>query len=270
MFCKALIGMNNFPENLRALLDEMANDFPSILENNLVGIYLWGSLTYEAFDERCSDVDCVVVTRSNVTEKEFSALEDWFAERSKRNPWASKLDMRFVIDKEFLDKNSKCCSYHFGELTRHGSDGNPIIWVNIGQSGVTLWGKPAREIAPEITKQCLSDALLLELGYLKEDLAANAGDKSDSAFFHNSYAVLTACRIFYTANNQALVSKNQAAVWTLENISRKWRTVINSALENRLLGKGLKTAKLENDAMDFVRFVEIQVKDLLKSDIRRK
>jgi len=35
----------------------MATDFPAILSGNLVGIYLWGSLTYEAFDETCSDVN---------------------------------------------------------------------------------------------------------------------------------------------------------------------------------------------------------------------
>jgi Domain of unknown function (DUF4111) len=253
----------NIPENLSLLLGEMGQDFPFILENNLVGIYLWGSLTYEAFDERCSDVDLIVVTRREINESEFSALEDWFEKSLEQNHWTHKLDMRFVIDKEFLDKTSKCCGYHFGQLTRHGSDGNPIIWVNIGQSGITLWGQPAQEIAPEITNECLSDALLLELEYLKEDLAANAGDKSDLAFFHNSYAVLTACRIFYTAHHIALVSKDIASGWTLENIPKKWHAVINRARTNRLAGKGLKTAKLENDAMNFVCFIESGVKSLL-------
>jgi len=169
----------NIPENLSALLEEMAADFPGILQNNLVGVYLWGSLTYQAFDERCSDVDCIVVTRRDVSDREFSALEDWFEKSLKKNRWTGKLDMRFMIDGEFLDKTSKCCGYHFGKLVRHGSDGNPIIWINIKRSGITLWGKSAREIAPEVAKECLNEALLLELEYLKEDLAANAGDKSD-------------------------------------------------------------------------------------------
>lgn len=253
----------NIPEKIPALLEEMASDFPSVLENNLVGIYLWGSLTYEAFDERCSDVDCIVVTRSQINEREFSMLEDWFENSLKKNYWTGKLDMRFVIDEEFLDKTSKCCGYHFGKLIRHGSDGNPIIWVNIGNSGITIWGKPATEIAPEVTPKVLNEALLLELEYLKEDLAANAGDKSDLAFFHNSYAVLTACRIFYTVHNKTLVSKDKASVWTIQNTPEKWHTVIKSAKENRRAGKGLKTAKLENDAMDFVCFVETRIKSLV-------
>jgi streptomycin 3"-adenylyltransferase len=253
----------NIPKEILTLLAEMANDFPSILENNLVGIYLWGSLTYEAFDKRCSDIDCIVVTRQDVNDEEFSALELWFEQSLKRNPWADKFDMRFVIDNEFLDKNSKCCGFHFGKLVRHGSDGNPIIWVNIGQSGITLWGKPAAEIAPPVTKECLNEALFLELEYLKENLAENVGDKSNLAFFHNSYAVLTACRIFYTAHNKTLVSKEMAFGWTKENIPKKWHAVINTARKNRLAGKGLKTAKLENDAMKFVCLVENRVKILL-------
>jgi hypothetical protein len=36
--------------------------------------------------------------------------------------------------------------YAVVDLVRHGSDGNPIIWMNIAQSGITLWGKRAEEI----------------------------------------------------------------------------------------------------------------------------
>lgn len=265
------IAMNdlpeNIPENLSALLCEMANDFPRLLENNLVGIYLWGSLTYDGFDERCSDADLIVVTEKDVIEREFSALDEWFSQKLKENEWTGRLDMRFVIDGEFLDKNSKCVGYHFGELKRHGSDANPFIWINIGKSGITLWGKPAKEIAPEISEEILRDALFLEIEYLKEDLAANAGDQSHLAFFHNSYAVLTACRIFYTANHQTLVSKEQAFQWALENIPEKWHSIIRIAGENRLKTKGSKTKKLENDAMDFVCFIEEQTKSLLKTGI---
>ncbi len=259
--------MSNFPKNmpveLSKLLIEMAADFPSILKENLVGIYLWGSLTYAAFDESVSDADLIVVIRKDINDREFSVLEDWFARQLKKNAWTEKLDLRFVIDQEFLDKNSKCCSYHFGKLTRHGSDGNPIIWVNIGQSGVTLWGIPAAEIAPEVAPETLNDALRLELEYLKEDLAANAGDNSDLAFFHNSYAVLTACRIFYTAHKRELVSKEIAKAWTLEKVAAKWQEIITIASRNRLAGKCMKTAELETDALDFVRFIEKRVKGLL-------
>jgi predicted nucleotidyltransferase len=256
----------NIPKDLSDLLRTVATDFSAILRDNLVGIYLWGSLTYEAFDETCSDVDCIVVTRQDIEHREFSQLDQWFEEVGERNRWVKRLEMRFVIDKEFLDKTSRCCGfYHYTEkLLRHGSDGNPIIWMNIGQCGITLWGEDAKLIAPHVSEQCLNDALLLELNYLKEGLASGAGDRSDKAFIYNAYAVLTACRILYSAHRSALVSKDQAYSWSMERVPRLWRPVLRAARENRLKNRGSTTAQLEQDAMRFVEFVAGEVKRALR------
>jgi len=251
----------NIPPDLSELLQLMATDFPAILSGNLVGIYLWGSLTYEAFDETCSDVDCIGVTRRDLDDREFSELDEWFRNKVENNRWARRIDMRFVIDHEFLDKSSRCCGfYHYtGKLVRHGSDGNPIIWMNIAESGITLWGQDAKRIAPHVSHECLLEALKLELNYLKEDLAANAGDRSDKAFVHNAYAVLTACRILYSASEKALASKDQAYSWAMETVPLMWRAVIRSAKENRLRNRGSTTLQLEQDAMRFVDFVTDEV-----------
>jgi hypothetical protein len=245
----------NVPTELSNLLRQMATDLPVILHGNLVGIYLWGSLTYDAFDENCSDVDLVAVTERDLDDCEFSDIDVWF--KGNGNSWVSRIDMRFVVDHEFLDKTSQCCGfYHYnGKLIRHGSDGNPIIWINIAQSGITLWGKDAKLIAPHVSDQCLEDALLLELNYLQGDLGSNAGDRSDKAFIHNAYAVLTACRILYSAQHKALVSKGQAYNWAMETVPAVWRPVIQAARENRLKNGGFTTPQLELDAMRFVEFV---------------
>src|SRR5271169_34219 len=94
----------NITKDLSVLLQAMATDFPAILRGNLVGIYLWGSLTYDAFDETCSDVDCIGVTQRDLDNREFSELDAWFKSGQEQNRWVSRMDMRFVIDDEFLDK----------------------------------------------------------------------------------------------------------------------------------------------------------------------
>ncbi len=255
------------PEELAALLRRIAADFPVLLNDGLVGVYLWGSLSYGAFDERCSDVDAVVVTRRDLDDAEFSALKKWFEESGGRNPWTEKLDMRFVIDGEFLDKQSRCCGFYSGKLGRHGSDGNPIIWLNVGQCGLTLWGRDARLIAPAISDQYLNDALLLELDYLTEALIANAGDRSDKAFVHNAYAVLTACRILYTARHRHIVSKERAYEWAVASVTPAWRPMIAVAWANRLVYHGQTTPELERGAIDFVRFAEERTKHVLAQQL---
>jgi hypothetical protein len=249
------------PRDLVDLLQIMANDFPAILRGNLVAIYLWGSLTYDAFDERCSDVDCVCVTQQDLDDREFFELQEWFKNRKQKNRWIDRVDMRFVIDHEFLDKTSKCCGFyhHTGKLIRHGSDGNPIIWMNIAQCGITLWGEDAKVIAPHVSDECLNDALVLELNYLKQDLTSHVGDRSDSVFVHNAYAVLTACRILYSARYRTLVSKDQAYGWALEILPPGWRPVIQAARDNRVKNGGSTTPQLEQDAMRFIEFVSGEV-----------
>ncbi len=250
----------NVPADLSDLLLAIGADFPAILRGNLVGIYLWGSLTYDAFDEACSDVDCVGVTRRDLDDREFSEIDGWFRNKEAQNRWVKRIDMRFVIEHEFLDKASRCCGfYHYtGKLTRHGSDGNPIIWINVAQSGITLWGKDAKLVAPHVSNQCLNDALRLELNYLKEDLRSNVGNRSDKVFVHNAYAVLTACRILYSAHHRALASKDEAYTWAIEAVPPAWRPVIREAKNNRL-HIGSTTPQLEQDAMRFVEFVTGEV-----------
>ena len=254
------------PKDLSNLLQVMATDFAAILREDLVGIYLWGSLTYNAFDATCSDIDAIVVTRRDLDNREFSELDEWFRNKRDQNRWVERIDMRFVIENEFLDKASRCCGFyhHTGKLVRHGSDGNPIIWLNIAQSGITLWGKDPNLIVPQVSDECLNDALLLELNYLKEGLASKVGDRSDRAFIYNAYAVLTACRILYSAHHRTLVSKDQAYTWAIETVPPTWRAVIRTAKENRLKNRGSTTPKLERDAIRFVEFVTDEAKHKLR------
>src|SRR6266851_8754350 len=131
--------------------------------------------------------------------------------------------------------------------------------MNMAKSGITLCGQDAKLTAPQVSDQCLGDALVLELNYLKEDLATNAGNRSDRAFVHNAYAVLTACRILYSAYHKALVSKNQAYGWAMETVPPQWRAVIRTAKDNRLKNRGSTTPELEQDAMRFVELVNGEV-----------
>jgi hypothetical protein len=239
----------------------MGDDFSAMLRDNLVGLYLWGSLTYYAFDPTCSDVDLVAVTQRDLDAHEFSELDAWFTNKKHQNLWVARIDMRFVIDHEFLDNSSRCCGFyhHTGKLTRRASDGNPIIWINVTHSGITLCGKDAKLVAPHVSNQCLNAALLLELTYLKQDLTSNIGDRSDKAFIHNAYAVLTACRILYCAHHHALASKEQAYRWAMETVPPAWHPVLRTAKENRQQNAGSTTQQLEQDAMRFVAFVTAEL-----------
>lgn len=103
----------------------------------------------------------------------------------------------------------------------------------------------------------------MELNYLKEDLRSNGGSRSDKAFVHNAYAVLTACRILYSAHHAALASKDEAYEWAIETVPPIWRATIQGAKENRMKNIGSTTPQLEQDAIRFVEFVIGEVNQVL-------
>jgi predicted nucleotidyltransferase len=214
------------PEKLSALLLELAEKLPAILGRNLVGVYLYGSLTQRAFDARRSDVDCIVVTRRDLSDAQFRRLGEWLARASESNPWVARLQMLFLIRDEVLKMDSKACHYQFGILKRGGSDGNPIIWLNVLESGVVLYGPRPESFVPAITPEILFGALAREVGYLREEISGKPESEWRDVPSYRAYAVLTLCRILFSFRKGSIVSKRRAARWALRHLPGEWRELI--------------------------------------------
>src|SRR5438093_12070591 len=123
--------MSRIPQEVASLLVELTAMLPQIIGKNLAGIYLYGSLTQQSFNPKRSDIDCIVVTYRDLSNTQFKALGEWFERMAKTNPWTTRLQISFLIRNQILRMNAKACLYQFGKLTRSGSDGNPIIWINV-------------------------------------------------------------------------------------------------------------------------------------------
>jgi predicted nucleotidyltransferase len=222
--------MEKIPDEVKSLLDRIAADFPVLLlGDNLTGIYLYGSLTQGAFDPARSDIDCIVVTLRNLSDEEFAAVAEWLESSSARNPWTAKLQMSFLLRDEVLTMDSKACLYQFGRLVRCGSDGNPIFWMNILKSGVTLYGPPAGEFVPEITLAILHEALVRETGYLRDEFSNESSEWRDVPKYR-AYAVLTLCRIMYSHATGEIGSKPEAAEWARAGLPGELQEMIDLAL----------------------------------------
>lgn len=208
---------------------ESAARLPAILGRNLVGVYVYGSLTQGAFDPERSDVDCIAVTRRDLSEAQFRRLGGWLKRAAESNPWAARLQMVFLIRDEVLTMDSKSCHFQFGVLKRGGSDGNPIIWLNVLESGVVLYGPPPESFVPEITPEILFEALAREVGYLREEISLKPESEWRDVPSYRAYAVLTLCRILYSFDKGTIVSKPRAARWALEHLPEEWHGLIRRA-----------------------------------------
>jgi len=222
--------MARIPAKLSTLLHDLGTQLPVMLGRNLVSVYLYGSVTHNGFAPKTSDVDCLVVTRRELSEAQFRRLGSWLARTEKSNPWTSRLQISFLLKDQVLTMNSKACHYQFGVLQRGSSDGNPIVWLDYQHRGKILFGSPPETFLPDITPEIFSAALDRELAYLKEEMSEKPSSEWRDVPMYRAYAVLTVCRILYSSEKRSIASKPAAAKWVLRKWPKRWTKIINQAL----------------------------------------
>src|SRR5262249_45593934 len=82
-------------------INELLSDFTSsakeILRENLVGLYLSGSLTYGDFVPERSDIDLEVVVRQPLGESELNSIEQLHRDLNNRHAaWKNRLECSYV------------------------------------------------------------------------------------------------------------------------------------------------------------------------------
>jgi hypothetical protein len=224
--------MQRLPPDLATLLDSIVCEFPQLLGVNLVGIYLYGSLTQQAFTASRSDVDCIVVIRRDLGPTQFRRVGKWLEGAAHENQWVPRLQISFLIRDQLLTMNAKACLFHFNRLVRSRSDGNPIIWLNVLDSGVTLFGADPVSFVPTIDFATLFAALRRELHYLEESLDENHKLGKRVVPSYRDYAVLTCCRILYSNATGKVTSKPRAAAWAVKQLGQGWQATIEQALSS--------------------------------------
>src|SRR4030095_2892784 len=218
--------MAHIPNQVTDLLQELTSQLPVLLGKNLFGIYVYGSLTQHAFNPKRSDLDCIVVTNRELSDAQFRRLDRWLARAVVTNSWAGRLRITVLIKDEILTMDSKGCLFQFGRLRRSGSDGNPIIWMNVLKSGIVLYGPRPGPLLPENTDEDTFRALKREVGYLRAEIIENPHSQWRDVPSYRAYAVLTLCRILYSFRKGTIASKPRAARWAIKSLPERWNKII--------------------------------------------
>jgi len=223
--------MPRLPKNVSLLIEKLATEIPTILGRNLVGIYPYGSVTNSSFNPERSDVDCIVVTRRDVSEPQFRKLKQLFEQTEKSNSWATRLQIIFLIKGQLLKMNARACHYQFGLFRRGRSDGNPIIWLDYLRNRKIVFGPSVDTFLPEITPRTFLRALRRELHYLREEISLKPKSEWRDVPMYRAFAVLTICRVLYSFDKGTIVSKPAAAEWAMRTLPERWSGIINRALD---------------------------------------
>jgi len=259
----------NYPthySDVNKILNLLLTSVQEILGNQLVGMYLYGSLSSGDFDPETSDIDFLVVTTSTLSDKAIAELRSMHQRIWKSGlKWASKLEGSYIPKRDIRrhDPHSPPCpTVNEGKfyLDKRGSD-----WIIqrhvIRQQGTVLAGPDPKTLIDPVSPEDIRRAVK---GVLQEWWAPMLEDpswlKNHGSEYH-AFAILTMCRALYTLEHGTIVSKPMAARWAQKELGERWSRVIERSLAQPI---GSEDHDLYNESLEFIRFTMSTVRNSRK------
>jgi hypothetical protein len=224
-------------QDVNAILIFFVEGVLSIFKENLTGIYLTGSLSYQAFEYKTSDIDLTVILQNPVSAHELEAIRRFHIQvEGIFSKWASRLECSYTpieMLASILPPKKPRPWYWGGDriLYAEAPYGNEWITNNylLYQHAIPLVGPEFKELTGPIAIEEVQKACVRDLFTEWEPKKADPGWPQDS--HHASYLVLNLCRILYTVMCQKTGSKKTAALWAICKYGEPWSGLIQTALD---------------------------------------
>ena len=235
-----------------------------VLGNQLVGMYLYGSLASGDFDLETSDIDFLVVTTSSLSDKTIADLETMHHQIWKSGlKWAARLEGSYIPKRDIRRHNPRsapCPTVNEGKfyLDKRGSD-----WIIqrhvIREQGIILAGPEPKTLIDPVSPQEIHRSVL---GVLNEWWFPMLEDpswlKKHGAEYH-AFAILTMCRALYALHHGTIVSKPAAARWAQNELGERWSRIIERSLAVRHHNPD---HGLFDEALELIRFAREQTRNV--------
>jgi len=245
-------------EGVNDILHYFVDAVVSIFETNLVGVYLTGSLSYNAFNYETSDIDLTVILKSAISASELSAIKHLHRQMESRfEKWPKRLECSYTpieMLPSLLPPEKPRPWYWGGEgiLYEEAPYGNEwiinkyLLWHHaIPLAGADFQSLTDEVDIAEVQKACIRD-LFTEWEPKKRDPAWFRDDSHYEAYF-----ILNLSRILYTVMRGALGSKQVSAEWVKSHYGAPWADAVTLA-ESWRYGMDLS---LRETALAFLDFV---------------
>jgi hypothetical protein len=240
-------------QDINGLLADWTEKAKDILGENVVGLYLSGSLSYGDFVPERSDIDLQVVVRRPLDESELKSIERMHRGLDERYPaWKGRLECSYVplgLMQEILPPKTPRPWWGFDTLYAEADAGNEWI-INhyfLSKHGVALDGPDFTTFVPPLDIREVRKASARDLF---KEWEPKINDYEWLANPHyQSYLVLNLCRILHTVIGDGPASKIVAAEWT-KAVFPQWENLIEEA-EQWEYGKEMKR---RDEAVAFIRF----------------
>lgn len=240
--------------DVNAMIDDLTRETRDILRDNLLGLYLTGSLSYGDFNRNSSDIDLVAIVRRPVSPQELTQLQAMHQRIEVKHPiWAARVEASYTPQAmlaNVLPPNEP--RPYYGEATFYPAAqyGNEWIINNywLCTASIALTGASFTTLLPNVDMADVQQASLRDL-FREWEPKLREPEWLDNPHYQ-TYLVVNLCRILYTVMQGKLGSKKVSAAW-VKSAYPQWQPLIAAA---EAWGYGVELHN-EAETLDFLRFV---------------
>jgi len=220
--------MERIPPDIDRVLHAYIGGVQRLFAEGLIGVYIHGSLAYDAFDAVASDVDLVVVHRADLTREQRRALPGLHVSLLAAHPAAARFDGTYApLNAIGSYDTATCRAFRDGRLLARGcGDLNAVTKHTLRTRGLALYGPPAAEVVPPVSVDELRANMRRNIAFLRRRMPAYVVGGTTSTVF----GVLTLCRVLYTLRTGEIASKRTATRWASQRVAARWRPLLRRAL----------------------------------------
>jgi len=216
---------------LQSYIENIANVFAKEIEDNLVGVYLHGSLAMGCFNPKTSDVDLLVICRRKIPNDTKKRIIKKLLTLTQKH--RNQLEMSIILERYLTDfvypTPFELHYYHPKYLTDEsyicGGEGfyDPDLAGHIvvtNQRGVTIIGQELKEVFKPIGMQYYIDSIFNDI----QD--ATPGIIDDPVYF-----TLNLCRVMYFLKEGIISSKKEGGEWGISHLPKQFRSIVEQSLD---------------------------------------
>ncbi|MCJ8008547.1 aminoglycoside adenylyltransferase domain-containing protein [Lederbergia wuyishanensis] len=229
---------SNCDEDIKSFITTLTEKIKNEIGNNLVGIYLHGSLAMGSYYRPKSDIDIIVVVDHRLENETARCVGIAIALQSKKRPTIGDIELS-IITKEVAKQVPVPTPYelHFGtewtekilnnevDYSKELTDSDlPSHLTYVLQRGICLYGQPIQDVFGEYPWQSFIDSVMYDLEWILDE---------ENILESPYYSILNISRVFQlvTENIQKVHSKDEGGEWGLLHLPKKFHPLIQQALD---------------------------------------
>ncbi|WP_036819559.1 nucleotidyltransferase domain-containing protein [Pontibacillus yanchengensis] len=213
------------PQQVESLLTEYTEQLNNLLNDAIKGVYLYGSLALDAFEEGNSDIDFITILNRHLSVEEEEKLQQLHVTLKNDYSFGDEMDGVYMLNSQIGKYNEELEAYLYceeGEIKKGHWDINAVTWWVLEHHGVRITGPDIKELPLETSWNDVKKTLRYNTEHYwpNKKLIQLLGDE-DALF-----AIETNARIFCTLDQERIVPKTEALSLLKEKIGTEWDTIL--------------------------------------------